>query len=129
MVDHTGHHSGNSLELIDIEKDGIVREISPKAFGPTGELAVSPDLSYFAVFSYYINAWAERSEGFWPNFHKPELLLFGKGNAQPELVIPDLKPSGAVAYLANLVLPRLSDRGSVIAIAQFGAVKVFQTTD
>jgi WD40 repeat protein len=79
MVDHTGHHSGNSLELINIEKDGIVREISPKAFGPTGELAVSPDLSYFAVFSYYINAWAERSEGFWPNFHKPELFAIRKG--------------------------------------------------
>lgn len=129
MVDHTGHHSGSSIEVININDNRVVREITFKNFGPTGELAVSPDLSHFAVYSSYASALAERSDGLWPNFHKPELLLFTTNETKPEMVIPDLKGDGAVAHLRNMVLPSLSTDASVVAIAQLGSVKVFQTKE
>jgi hypothetical protein len=126
MVDHTGHHSGYSLEVINANEGRVVREITPKNFGPTGELTVSPDLSHFAVYSHYVSAWAKLSDGLWPDFHKPELLVFGTDDTRPELVIPDLKGGGVVAYLTNMVLPKLSNDASVVAVAQFGAIKVFK---
>ena len=129
MTDHTGHHSGNSMEVINITASRVVREITPKNFGPTGELAVSPDLSHFAVYSHNVSAFAELSDGLWPDFHKPELMLFTTNGTKPELVIPDLKSDGAVAHLRNMVLTSLSSDGSVIAVAQLGSVKVFQTEE
>jgi hypothetical protein len=129
MVDHTGHHSGNSVEVININENRVVREVAPKNFGPTGELAVSPDLRHFAVYSHNVSAFAKLSDGLWPDFHKPELMLFTTDDTKPELVIPDLKADGAVAHLRNMVLPRLSTDASVMAVAQLGAVKVFQTKE
>jgi hypothetical protein len=127
MTDHTGHHSGNSMEVINISKSRVVREITPKNFGPTGELAVSRDLSHFAVYSHNVSGFAKLSDGLWPDFHKPELMLFTTDETKPELVIPDLKGDGAVAHLRNMVLPTLSADASVVAVAQLGTVKVFQT--
>lgn len=129
MVDHTGHHSGTSIHFINISQNRIVRKITPKNFGPTGELAVSPDLSYFVVYSSYASALAVRSDGLWPNFHKPELMLFSKNDTNAEALIPGLNGDGAVAHLRNMILPRLSSNASFIAIAQTGTVQVFQTKD
>lgn len=127
MTDHSGYHSGNSIEVIDIKSGELVREIVPKNFGPTGELAVSPDLRYFGAYSNYVSARAKLEDGLWPNFHKPELLLFAKSETQPQLVISNLSGDGAVAYLRNMILPKISDNASVVAIAQHGTVKVFET--
>lgn len=129
MTDHTGHHSGNSMEVINISEGRVVREVTPKNFGPTGEIAVSPDLSHFAVYSHKVSAFAKLSDGLWPDFHKPDLMLFATDQSKPELVIPDLKADGAVAHLRNMVLPRLSSNGYVVAVAQVGAVTVFQTRE
>lgn len=129
MTDHTGHHSGNSMEVINISESRVVREITPKNFGPTGELAVSRDLSHFAVYSHDVSAFAKLSDGLWPDFHKPELMLFSKDRTKPELVIPNLKADGAVAHLQNMILPSLSSDASVVAVAQLGAVKIFQTKE
>jgi hypothetical protein len=129
MTDHTGHHSGTSMVVINISESRVVREIMPKNFGPTGELAVSPDLGHFAVYSHNVSAVAKLSDGLWPDFHKPELMLFATNQTKPELVIPDLRGDGAVAHLRNMVLPRLSSNASVVAVAQLGAVKVFQAKE
>jgi len=129
MVDHTGHHSANSMEVINIAENRVVREIAPKNFGPTGELAMSPDRNHFVVYSHYVSASAKLSDGLWPDFHKPELSLFRTDDTKPELVIPDLKADGAVAHLRNMILPSLSNDASIVAVAQLGAVKVFQTKE
>jgi hypothetical protein len=129
MIDHTGQHSGNSMEVINISEGRVVREVTPKNFGPTGEFAVSPDLSHFAVYSHNVSAFAKLSDGLWPDFHKRDLMLFASDQTNPELVIPDLKADGSVAHLRNMVLPSLSSDASVVAVAQLGAVKVFQTRE
>lgn len=129
MTDHSGHHSGNSMEIVNISEGRVVREITPNNFGPTGELAVSPDLSHFAVYTHNVTAFAKLSDGLWPDFHKPQLMLFSANGAKPELVIPDLKADGAVAHLRNMVLPSLSSDASVVAVAQLGVVKVFRTKE
>jgi hypothetical protein len=56
-------------------------------------------------------------------------MLFASDQTNPELVIPDLKADGAVAHLRNMVLPSLSSGASVVAVAQLGAVKPFQTKE
>lgn len=101
------------MEVINISEGRVVREVTPKNFGPTGELAVSPDLSHFAVYSHNVSAFAKLSDGLWPDFHKPDLMLFATDQTNPELVIPDLKADGAVAHLRNMVLPSLSSDASV----------------
>jgi hypothetical protein len=65
----------------------------------------------------------------WPNFHKPELLLFRKDDSKPELIISGLNGDGEVAVLGNMVLPKVSNNASVVALAQAGTVKVFRTNE
>jgi len=126
MTDHTGHHSGNSMEVVNVREGRLAREITPKNFGPTGELTVSSDLCYFAVYSHNVSGFAKLSDGLWPDFDKPQLMLYSADETKPELVIPGLKADGAVAHLRNMILPSLSNNASVVALAQAGAVKVFQ---
>lgn len=122
MVDHNGRHSGNSLEIINVSEGRIVRVIAPKEFGPSGELAVSPDGSHFAVYSLYVSARVQRADGLLPNPYKPELLVFDSKGSEPDYVVPRLDAGGGVAPLTNQVLPCLSSGASVIALAQDGAI-------
>lgn len=128
-VDAAGHHSGNSLEIINVSESRDIRRITPKNFGPTGELFVSPDFTHFVVYSSFTSAWAKRWDGLWPDFHKPELLIFKSDASKPESVIPLGSRDGALAHLRNLVLPRLSSNASVVAAAQRGAVEIFRVTE
>ncbi len=127
-VDRSGNPSGRSIEVINVIRDRATRKIVPKNFGPTGELTVSPDLSHFAVFSHYVSGWARLSDGMWFDFHKPELLVFTADGTEPQFVIPNLTASGAVAFQKNMVLPKLSNDGSIVAVAQGGVIEVFRAT-
>jgi hypothetical protein len=123
MVDDTGHHSGASLEIIRISDGKVIRCITPMNFGPTGELAVSPDRRYFATVSAYADPKVILSDGRLPNPHKPEVLIGEKDHQVPLAVVPN--PEG-FGLLGNELMPSLSSGASVLAVAQDGKVGVYR---
>lgn len=125
MVDRTGHHSGESLEIISASDGTVLRRISPKYFGPTGELEVSPDGKYFAVVSAYADPKIMRADGPLPNPYKPEVVIADKDHDNPFAVIPNLEGNG---LSTNELLPSLSSGASVLAVAHEGTIEVFRRT-
>lgn len=122
-VDQTGHHSGESLQLVS--KTGKVKQsIKPRHFGSTGELAASADQKTALALSWYVPARALAHEGALP-VSTPEVLVLGRGaSLHLDSAIPieglGLRGSG---WLENR-RPRLSSDGSVIAVAQRSGVTV-----
>lgn len=127
-VDQTGHHSGESLQLVSI-KGGQVQvqqTIKPRHYGSQGELAVSADGKTALAVSWYVPAHLLAHEGALPA-SSPELLTLELGaSVQIGAELPihglGLKASG---WMENRS-PRVSADGSVIAIAQDSGVTVLE---
>jgi hypothetical protein len=126
MTDHTGNHSGYSLEIIDVFQNRIVGDLAPHHFVPSGELAISADRSRFVASSMYAPAWELRSEWF-PIHPKYKIFVFTRDKPNPEAVIEGLCAGLREGYSEAV---RLSSDGSVIGIADAsvpnGGVKIFQ---
>ncbi len=122
-VDSTGHHSGESLQLVNMTSK-VEQSIKPRHYGSTGELAASADQKTALALSWYEPARALAHEGALPA-SKPEMLVLGLGTSlRLDSTIPieglGLRGSG---WLENR-RPRLSSDGSVIAVAQRSGVTV-----
>jgi hypothetical protein len=125
-IDHTGHHSGDTLQVVSIagKQVRIEQNIKPRQYGPQGELAVSANNRTVLTLSWYVPARFLAHEGALPA-SSPELLVFERGasiklNAALPVHGLGLKASG---WLENR-RPRVSSNGSVIAIAQDNGVTV-----
>jgi len=122
-VDQTGHHSGESLQLVSMAGK-VEQSIKPRNFGSTGELAASADLKTALALSWYVPARALAHDGALPA-STPEVLVLGRGpSLHLESAIPieglGLRGSG---WIQNR-RPQLSSDGSVIALAQRSGVTV-----
>jgi hypothetical protein len=126
-VDQTGHHSGETLQLVSMTGK-VEQSIKPQHFGSTGELAASADQKTALALSWYVPARALAHEGALPA-STPEVLVLGRGaSLHLDSTIPieglGLRGSG---WLENR-RPRLSSDGSVIAVAQRSGVTVLTRT-
>jgi hypothetical protein len=122
-VDSTGHHSGESLQLVSMTGK-VEQSIKPRHYGSTGELAASADQKTALALSWYEPARALAHEGALPA-SKPEMLVLDRAaSLRLDSAIPieglGLRGSG---WLENR-RPRLSSDGSVIAVAQRSGVTV-----
>jgi hypothetical protein len=125
MTDHTGNHSGYSLEVIDIAQNRIVGEIKPQYFVPAGEFAISADRTHFAAYSVYATPREYQTESPNPRTVRHELFIFNKDDSAPEVIIPELR-AGLPAGASEAV--RLSSNGSFLAVGSRKTIRVFQTT-
>jgi hypothetical protein len=125
MIDHTGNHSGYSLEVIDILKGQVVHEITPSKFAPTGVLALSRDGNRFAVDSVYANPKEFHLESLHPKDLHVNVFIFSKGVGSPQSAVSNVYIGLAGGRGEPL---RLSSDGSVLAISESpsGVIKVFQ---
>ena len=120
-VDQTGHHSGDSLQLVSVA--GKVEQIiKARHYGSTGELAVSANQKTALALSWYLPARALAHDGPLPA-SSPEILVLGRSaSLHMDSSVPihglGLRGSG---WLENR-RPRISSDGSVIAIAQDSGV-------
>lgn len=119
--DSAGHHSGNSMEIMDITEGRIVGELRPKRFGPTSVLVESPDRSHFAVLSIYAAAWWFSIESNNPAHFTDELMIFANDGRMPERILP-WSSIGAETDDP----PRISADGSMVAVLVEGGVQVFR---
>ena len=122
-VDQTGHHSGDSLQLVSVAGK-VEQTIKPRHYGSTGELAASADQATALALSWYVPARALANEGPLPA-SSPEVLILGTGAiSHVEATLPvhpfGLKVSG---WLENR-RPRISSDGFVIAVAQDSGITV-----
>jgi len=123
-TDQSGHHSGDSLQLVTVKQAQIQWDIRPRHYGPTGELALSSSSTTALAVSWYLPAPSLVHEGPLPA-STPELLVLRTGaSAKVEAALPihsfGLKVAG---WLENR-RPRVSADGSVIAVAQDSGVTV-----
>jgi hypothetical protein len=118
--DPAGHHSGNSLEIIDIPEGRIVAELRPKRFGPTDVLIESPDRSHFGVLSIYAAPFWFSMESSNPAHFTDELIIFASDDREPQSVSP-----WPIEAMTNAP-PRISADASLVAMLVSGAVKVFR---
>lgn len=126
-VDSTGHHSGDSLQLVSVtgKQVQVQQSIKPRHYAPTGEMATSADHRTLVALSWYVPArLLARHEGPLPA-SSPEVLVLGRGKSlQMDAGLSihgfGLKVSG---WLENR-RPRVSSDGSVLAIAQDSGVTV-----
>jgi hypothetical protein len=126
-IDQTGHHSGDSLQLVSVtgKQVQVQQSIKPRHYAPTGEMATSADHRTVVTLSWYVPArLLARPEGALPA-SSPEVLVFGRGaSMHMEAAFPihgfGLKVSG---WLENR-RPRVSSDGSVLAIGQDSGVTV-----
>ena len=129
-VDQTGHHSGDSLQLVSVAgvKVQVQQSIKPRHYAPQGDLAVSANGRIAVSVSWYVPPRLLAHEGALPA-SSPELLLFQRETSfQLEASLPihglGLRVSG---WLENR-RPRLSSDGSVLAVAQRSGVTILKKT-
>lgn len=125
-VDQTGHHSGESLQLVSVTggQGQVQQTIKPRHYGSQGELAVSADGKTALAVSWYVPARLLAHEGALPA-SSPELLVLELGtNVQVGTELP-IHGLGLIAsgWMENR-RPRVSADGSVIAVAQDSGVCV-----
>lgn len=125
-VDQSGHHAGDSLQLVGIagKQPQIRQSIKPRHYAPQGDLAVSANGRIAASVSWYVPARLLAREGALPA-SSPELLVFERSTSlKLDATLPihglGLRVSG---WLENR-RPRVSSDGSVLAIAQDSGVTV-----
>jgi hypothetical protein len=126
-VDPTGHHSGESLQLVSMAGK-VEQTIKPRHFGSTGELAASADQKTALALSWYVPARAMAHEGALPA-STPEVIVLGRGaslHLDSAISIEGLGLRGG-GWLENR-RPRLSSDGSVIAVAQRSGVTILTRT-
>ena len=122
-VDQTGHHSGDSLQLVSVTGK-VKQSMKPRHYGPTGELAASADQKTALALSWYEPARALAREGALPA-SMPEVLALGRDTSlhlDSSTSIQGLGLRGS-GWLENR-RPRLSSDGSVMALAQRSGVTV-----
>lgn len=118
--DTAGHHSGSSLEIVDIPEGRVVGELRPKRFGPTGVLVESPDGSHFGVLSIYAAPFWFSTESSNPAHFTDELMIFANDGRMPVSVFP-----WPIEAMTN-VPPRISANASLVAMLVNGTVQVFR---
>jgi hypothetical protein len=125
--DFSGHQAGDNLQLLSIPSGHLLQKISPKNYGPTGEIAVSANRQVVLVVSWHVPPRTIKRESALPASLEPELLLFkNDGNILLDAAVPihgfGLKASG---WMENR-RPHVSADGSVIAIAQDDGVTILK---
>jgi hypothetical protein len=126
-VDQTGHHSGDSLQLVNVTGK-VEQSMKPRHYGPTGELAASADQKTALALSWYEPARALAHEGALPA-SMPEVLSLGRDTSlhvDSSTSIQGLGLRGS-GWLENR-RPRISSDGSVMALAQRSGVTVLSRT-
>ncbi len=79
-VDQTGHHSGDSLQLVSVAGK-VEQSVKPHHYGSTGELAASADQKTVVALSWYVPArLLAHPEGALPA-SSPEVLVFGRATS------------------------------------------------
>ena len=121
MLDHNGRHSGYSLDIINLDTKQTVHKITPENFGPTGELVVSPDRTYFATVSVPVKPGSTREPG--NTGARTELLIWDNGPSYTMRMIGGLESYGLTS---NDLLPSISRDSSVVALAQAGKIQIFK---
>jgi hypothetical protein len=124
-VDQSGHHSGDSLQLVSVISKQIQQNIKPRHYGPTGEMAISGDQKTILVVSWDIPAgvYRDQEKGFPAS--SPEALVFGRDvSLSMDAALPIHKSGLNLSGWLEGRRPRVSSDGSVIAIAQDGGVTV-----
>jgi hypothetical protein len=127
--DSTGHYAGRSLKEAAIMPgagDGkILREFTPANYGPTGEMVVSANRQMFVASSCYFSPYAATHTMTLPAGAGCELLGFSLKQSVP-VFEAKVSQHGLEANAGGEMLrPRVSADGSVIAIAQDDGVTVF----
>jgi hypothetical protein len=110
-LDHTGHHSGDSIKVFSVSSHTPQQSLKPEHFSPTGRLEVSDDGRTVLVNSFYMspkvlaNPHGPRSGG------DGELFVIGPN---PKLHVASTIPMDSLAQDV-----RVSSDGSVIAIRHY----------
>lgn len=126
--DHSGQHSGASLRIVHIPDGRVVKELEPKHFGPTGDVAVSKNGGEILVASWYLKP------GFFTHPHEPmpvgsapELLVFSeKRDFHMEGTIHSV--GGGLRVGGSPLYFRVASDGSVIGIAENFGITLFART-
>jgi len=126
-IDRTGHHSGDNLQLLNINGNQVevLQTIRPQDYGPEGGIFSSADHRTVFVASEYVSAWNLRHEWALP-VTAPEFLIYGRHTKGMYLeATSPAHPLGKMAsgWEAIWRLNASSD-GSVIAVAQDGGITV-----
>jgi hypothetical protein len=110
-LDHTGHHSGDSLKLFSLSSHAPQESLKPDHFSPTGSLAVSDDGKSILINSFYI---------------PPEVLANpdgrrngGDGKLFVIVSAPKLRVASTVPIDSLAQEVRVSSDGSVIALRHY----------
>lgn len=124
--DRSGHPSGDSLRIVDIQDGKVVQELKPRRFWPTGDLKVARNGGEIVTSSWHLT----------PTFHThphetmppgsaPALLVFvDKGLFELSATIDSL--GGGTHVLGSAMPFRISSDGSVIAVAQQFGIAIFE---
>lgn len=110
-LDHTGHHSGDSVKVLSLSGHGDPQSLSPDHFSPTGSLAVSDDGRSIVVSSFYIPPKVLAKPHGPRNGGDGKLFVIGP---DPKLHVVSTVPIDSLAHQV-----RLSADGSVIALRHY----------
>jgi len=127
-IDSTGHKSGDALRILRVSDGQLVREIRPDNFGPLGDVITSASHDCFALLSWYISPGIAKRDLEPPEGSRPELLVFPDPRKNRSYTISNLSIDALVTnqYFGTTYSPRISNGGSVVAVAQDGGVTVFR---
>ena len=128
VTDESGRDVASYLSIVRFKDSHPVQEIQPRDYGPVGEVVVSANQNTFVAVSRYLaKKYREHPHLGIPSETKPELLIFGKGQAfqlDTRMPLPSLlgfRWSGTFDRSGV----RISGDGSVISIAEEYGVTVF----
>ena len=119
--DLSGHHSGNSLRIVDIPDGTVVQDLKPEHFGPTGDIRVSADGREIVAASLYLKpSFFTHPHEPPPSGSAPELLVFsGEQQFSLNAIIKSSRGESRVGW--PLMRFRVASDGSVIAaVGDFG---------
>jgi len=124
--DQLGRDLVEGMKIVSAMDGHVIQEITPKHFGPTGNIAVSSGQTTFAAISRYIPSTYLTHDSRIPYDFKPELLILSK---QHIFRLEDRLPLPALLALRTPILMdtarlRISADGSVISVAENYGVTV-----
>jgi len=127
-IDSTGHKSGDALRIMRVSDGQLLREIRPDNFGPLGDVITSASHDCFATLNWYISPGIAKRDLAPPEGSRPALVVFPDPMKNRSCTISNLSIDALATgeYLGTTYSPRISDGGSVVAVAQDGGVTVFQ---
>lgn len=126
-IDRTGHHSGDNLQLLNINGNQVevLQTIRPQDYGPEGAIVSSGDHTTVFVASEYLSARNLRHERALPAT-TPEFLIYGR-NAKGmylEATLPAHQLGKMASGWEAIWRLKASSDGAVIAVAQDGGITV-----